>query len=331
MAGWFPPAPIIQAEPFLSVPSHLRDLRETEHSRNHRSPAIDCFLEGPVIVPLAEPSTSVIASPPASKPTLFVVDIPYGRILAIDLATKEWSCVIQYDGEPNGMAWHPTLKKILIADRKRGIMALDPLTTPATLTGFLTRFNGEHFRGLNDLIVAEDGTVYFTDQGMSGLQDPSGRVYRHNSTTGRTDIVLRNCPSPNGLLLDREEKVLFVAMTRDNAIWHAPMYPDGSTQRTGRFSSYYGIGGPDGLTMDVEGNLFVCHVSLGTIFVHKPNGEPLARILVGEAGGGRQTTNLTWGGEKGNELFITESEKGLVVRVKWHCRGWLGKIYEGGT
>ncbi len=87
------------------------------------------------------------------------------------------------------------------------------------------------------------------------------------------------------------------------------------------------------MTMDVEGNLFVAHVSLGCIFVHKSDGEPRARILMGESGakgggGGKNTTNLTWGGEKGDELFIVESERGCVWRVKWYCRGWLGKIYE---
>ena len=94
------------------------------------------------------------------------------------------------------------------------------------------RFNGERLKGPNDLVTMHDGSIIFTDHGMSGLQDPSGRVYR-NCPDGRVDVLLRNCPSPNGLVLDAAQASLFGAMTRDNGVWLAPVYPDGSVQRTG--------------------------------------------------------------------------------------------------
>jgi gluconolactonase len=71
---------------------------------------------------------------------------------------------------------------------------------------------------------------------MTGLQDPTGRVFRLHMD-GRVDVLLRNCPSPNGLVVNKAETGSFVAMTRDNSVWHAPLYPDGSVQRTVRFSS----------------------------------------------------------------------------------------------
>jgi gluconolactonase len=205
--------------------------------------------------------------------SLYVTDIPYGRIFAIDLITKNWSLVIEYDGEPNGLAWHPQRKEIIIADFKSGILALNPITK--AITPVITRFNGEHFKGPNDIIVDANGAIIFTDQGMTGLQDPTGRVYRLHAN-GRMDVLLRNCPSPNGLVLNKDETVLFVAMTRDNSIWHVPLHPDSSAQRTGRFSSYYGLGGPDGMAMDVEGNILVAHSTLGTVFVHRSSGEPFS-------------------------------------------------------
>lgn len=318
MAG-FPTSTIpklLEASQHTSMPSTFRRMGLTsEHSRNQkRGQPIDSFIEGPIIIPIK------------NKATLVIVDIPYGRIFAIDLETLSWSLIVEYDGEPNGLAWHPLRKQIIIADFKQGILTLDPVTKE--ITPMLTRLNGQRFLGPNDLIVAGDGSIFFTDQGLTGLQDPSGKVYRHwpDATPPRTDVVLRNCPSPNGLVLDKLETTLFVNMTRDNAVWQAPLYPDGTTQRTGRFSSYYGIGGPDGMTLDVEGNVFVAHVSLGCIFVHRPNGEPLAKITVPK---GTHVTNMTWGGENGDELFITESEFGEIWIVKWHCRGWLGKMYHG--
>lgn len=70
-------------------------------------------------------------------------------------------------------------------------------------------FNGERLKGPNNLIVAQDGSIIFTDQGMSGFQDPTGRVYRISSTIdmnnegNRVEVLLRNCPSPYRLVLIR--------------------------------------------------------------------------------------------------------------------------------
>jgi len=311
MAFWPSESPPsrIEATEFSSIPENFRKLGLSEHSINQkRGRPLDCFIEGPIIV--------------AETNSLYVTDIPYGRIFARDLDTGEWSLVIEYDGEPNGLAWHPQRKQIIIADFKKGIFALDPFTKE--LTPVITRFNGEHFRGPNDVIVDGKGAIIFTDQGMTGLQDPSGRVYRLHPD-GRMDVLLRNCPSPNGLVLDKSEDMLFVAMTRDNSVWHVPLYPDCTAQRTGRFSSYYGIGGPDGMTLDTEGNVFVVHSTLATVFVHRPNGEPLAKIVSTK---GKSTTNLTWGGKDRKVLYITESETGTILKVDWHCSGWLGKAYE---
>ncbi|OAG40973.1 hypothetical protein AYO21_04815 [Fonsecaea monophora] len=314
MASFPPPTQIQTIDPatYTAVPAHLRELKRKPHSQLiYGGKVVDVFIEGPIIVP--------------GTNELFVVDIPNGRILAVELKTLQWRCVAEYDGEPNGMAWHPGKKLILIADRHRGIVTLDlQAQRDEDKVQFpLPSFNGEPFKGCNDLVVGHDGSVFFTDQGQTGLQDPTGRVFRWHMD-GRLDLLLRNGISPNGLVLSRDEKTLFVAMTRDNAIWALPIYPDGSIQRTVRFSSYYGLGGPDGMTMDSEGNVFVAHVSLGTIFVHKPNGEPLATI---KSNLGTATTNLTWGGDDFKTLFITESESGTILYVRWHCKGYLGQIY----
>jgi gluconolactonase len=63
---------------------------------------------------------------------------------AIDLESGDWTVVIEYDDEPNGLAWHPQRQQIIIADFKSGLLALDPkskLVAPIT-----SRFNGEHFK-----------------------------------------------------------------------------------------------------------------------------------------------------------------------------------------
>ena len=173
----------------------------------------------------------------------------------------------------------------------------------------LTSRNSESFRGCNDLHLASNGDIYFTDQGQTGLHDPSGRVYRLTKG-GRLDCLLETGISPNGLVLDPKEAVLFVAMTRDNAVWRLPFMKDGSVSKVGRFCSLFGPSGPDGMTMDQAGRLFVAHASLGHVFVFAPNGECIARI---KSCAGASCTNVAIGGANGDRLYITESTSGTVL------------------
>jgi gluconolactonase len=169
--------------------------------------------------------------------------------------------------------------------------------------------NSESFRGCNDLHLACSGDIYFTDQGQTGLHDPSGRVYRL-AKSGRLDCLIDTGISPNGLVLDPTESVLFVAMTRDNAVWRLPFMNDGSVSKVGRFCSLFGPSGPDGMTMDRAGRLFVAHASLGHVFVFAPNGECIARI---KSCAGHSCTNVAIGGANRDQLYITESATGTVL------------------
>ena len=111
-------------------------------------------------------------------------------------------------------------------------------------------------------------------------------------------------------MLDPKEAVLFVAMTRDNAVWRLPFMRDGSVSKVGRFCSLFGPSGPDGMTMDKAGRLFVAHASLGHVFVFAPNGECIARI---KSCAGQCCTNVAIGGASRDRLYITKSVTGTVL------------------
>ncbi|CAD0109482.1 unnamed protein product, partial [Aureobasidium uvarum] len=186
---------------------------------------------------------------------LYVTDIPYGRILRIDKLSKQATVCVQYDGEPNGMARRQD-GKFIVADYKKGV---------------------------NDVIVDSKGNVYFTDQGQTGMTDQSGRVYRLGND-GRLDKLVDNGISPNGLALSLDERFLYVAMTRSNEVWRLPLHSDGSTSKAGVFFRSFGNAGPDGVVLDEEGNVLICHPSLGSVFVVDKHGVPKARIVSGSAG-----------------------------------------------
>ena len=119
----------------------------------------DCFIEGPSF---------------DADGNLYIVDIPFGRIFRI-APDRKWSLVVEYDGWPNGLKIAAD-GRILVADYRRGIMELD--ARAGRMQQVLTSRNSESFRGCNDLHIAANGDIYFTDQGQTGLHDPTGRVYR---------------------------------------------------------------------------------------------------------------------------------------------------------
>src|SRR6266568_4724365 len=132
-----------------------------------------------------------------------------------------------------------------------GIMELD--AKAGRMQPVLTARNSESFKGCNDLHIASNGEIYFTDQGQTGLHDPTGRVYRL-SPNGRLDCLIDTGISPNGLVLDPTETVLFVAMTRDNAVWRLPFMKDGSVTNVA-------IGGAN------RDRLYVTESATGTVLV----------------------------------------------------------------
>lgn len=238
---------------------------------------------------------------------LYVVDIPFGRVFRLS-EQGEFELIAEYDGEPNGMKIVAP-DKALIADHKLGLVALNLLTGITEVV--YDRPVLERFIGLNDLFVAPNGDIYFTDQGQSGLQEFSGRVYRL-TPKGKLDCLLTNIPSPNGLVLDAAGENLLVGVTRANQIWRLPLLLDGSVSKAGVFINMSGGVGPDGLALDAQGNLVVCHPGLGVVWVFSPFGELLKRI---RSCTGRMTTNCAFHPRHGNELYITESETGTVLRA----------------
>jgi len=246
---------------------------------------------------------------------LWVTDIPWGRIFRITPA-GEWSLVAEYDGWPNGLKFHKD-GRAFIADRKNGIMVLDPVS--GKVEPFLTAPRAERLRGPNDLFFAANGDLWFTDQGNTDLQDPSGRLYcvRPNGALLR---VLDRVPSPNGLLLNPAGSFAYCAATRDNAVWRARIQADYAPTKVGRFVALNGGGGPDGMAMDEADGLTICHVGLGSVWVTNALGEPVLRI---RAPKGHATTNCAHGGADRRDLYITESQTGSILRARVDVPGRL--------
>jgi gluconolactonase len=298
----FAPPLNIETEVFAELPGRYRMRGKSTMwaSANRPGVEVDCFLEGPSF---------------DRSGNLFVVDIPYGRIFRVS-PEGEFDLFSEYGGEPNGLKIHRD-GRIFITDYRHGIMLLDPASRK--VTPYLDRSYSESFKGVNDLLFAANGDLYFTDQGQTGEHDASGRVYRY-SAAGRLERLLTNVPSPNGLAFNPAQSVLYIAATRSNCVWRVPIMADGGISKVGIFVYLSGGTGPDGMAMDAEGNLSVAHVGLGSVWRFSAKGEPVNRILSCR---GDAVTNLAYGGAHNKTLFITESESGCILRAQLDVPGSL--------
>jgi gluconolactonase len=289
---------VIQARVLTRLPDDFRGKVASEWGdANKPGEAIDSFLEGPSF---------------DREGNLYVTDIPFGRIFRIT-PKLDWTLVAEYDGWPNGIAIHRD-GSLWIADYRRGLLRLEPpkkgARNAAAPQPVLARRNSESFRGLNDLTFDAQGHCYFTDQGQTGLHDPTGRVYRLR-TTGQLEVVLSGIPSPNGVALNANGRALLVAVTRANQVWRGPLLADGSVSKVGAFRTFFGTSGPDGLAVDVENRLVVAHASLGGAFVVNNRGEVTHFV---KSPGGSTVTNAAFRPGT-SKLALTESETGAILEA----------------
>jgi gluconolactonase len=302
MAFPHPDPLLIEAEVFTSLPPALRRpaARSYWADKNRRGAPVDSFIEGPSF---------------DLQGNLWFVDIPFGRIFRASPG-GEVELMAEYDGQPNGLKIDAR-GRIFIADFRNGIMSLDPAS--GQVETVLGDADSEGFKGCNDLHFGPDGALYFTDQGQTGLQDPSGRVYRWYPDSGRLDCLIDKVPSPNGLVLDSSGHTLYVAVTRANAVWRLPLSQSQRVVKAGLFLQFSGgRAGPDGLALTRDNGVVVCQTGMGLVWVHDALGIPIAVVRSPK---GLGTTNCAFGGIDGRTLYITESDSGSILRAELPVAG----------
>ncbi|MDE1176878.1 MAG: SMP-30/gluconolactonase/LRE family protein [Edaphobacter sp.] len=178
-------------------------------------------------------------------------------------------------------------------------------------------------------MYASDGSLYFTDppyglatqsdtdpkkelpfNGVFLIRNPAARA--RGSAPVEPVLVIRDLTRPNGIALSPDQKILYVAVSDPaNPVWmRYPRNPNGTVgPGTVLLSSKgaTGVGGPDGMRVDVKGNIY--GAGPGGIWIISPEGKHLATIHVPERVG-----NCEFGGD-GKTLYITASTSVYRIRV----------------
>jgi gluconolactonase len=220
----------------------------------------------------------------------------------------------------NGLALDAQGRLLMCQHGERRIARLE---RDGKQTPLAERFEGKRFNSPNDLVVAKNGDIYFTDPPY-GLKDPSLRELPHNGVyrltqDGRVALLTDALSFPNGIALAPDEKTLYVAVSdsKNPVIMAYGILADGTLSEgrvlfdTRSLVSPERKGLPDGLKVDEKGHLFA--TGPGGVLVLSPEGKHLGSILTGQA-----TANCAWG-DDGSTLYLTTHM--FFARVKTRTRG----------
>ncbi len=258
-------------------------------------------------------------------------DIPQNRIYqwVPDLGVR----VFCHDSRnANGQTMDAQGRRIVCEHLTRSVVRFDPAGEREVLAD---SHAGRRLNSPNDVVVAADGAVWFTDPTYGILSDYEGRrarpeqpgcnVYRIDPDSGAVEPRITTMQKPNGLAFSPAGDRLFVAdsSASHDARGHRHVMgfaigPGGVVQDDGAVIAEVSSGVPDGLRVDEFGNLWVS--SARGVEVFAPDGTPLGVLNLPEP-----AANLCFGGPKGNRLFITASSSVYAVYTAVCGAGRIGR------
>lgn len=199
--------------------------------------------------------------------------------------------------------------------------------TEASRETIASHYGGKELNSPNDVVVASDGSVYFSDPtygrmpvyGNEREQDLDFQgVYRIPQGGGELQCLADDFAQPNGLCFSPDESTLYV---NDSGVLHIRRF---SVNADGTLSGGevildgigsaddFGAGICDGMKCDEGGNIWV--TGPGGIWVVSPDGEHLGTVEVPE-----HTGNLNWGGPGWDVLYVPSSTS--LYRIQTKVRG----------
>ncbi len=189
-----------------------------------------------------------------------------------------------------------------------------------SITIIADKFEKNKFNSPNDVAVRSDGSIWFTDpdygilsndEGYKSESEQGGNFVFKVSKSGEIEKVLTNFDKPNGLVFSPNEDFLYVADS--GAPHNVKRYSVDSVGGLSKETLFCDMrnGSPDGMTVDVQGNLYVCDVKKSKIRVFSNSSKYIGSIDIPE-----RVANCTFGGEDNSQLFITASTSLYEIKTE---------------
>lgn len=207
---------------------------------------------------------------------------------------------------------------------QHGARRVARLEKDGSFTTLADNYQGKRFNSPNDVVIAKNGALFFTDPpyGMKkgvAPDAPYHGVYRVD-TKGEVHLIIDEVKWPNGIALSPDQRTLYLAVSDKDAprILAYDLQADGSV-KNGRLlfdaKPLFGTQRPgncDGLKIDTQGNIWT--TGPGGVLILSPEGRHLGSILTGVP-----TGNCAWGGPDRDTLYITADM--FLIRVKTLVKG----------
>jgi gluconolactonase len=239
---------------------------------------------------------------------VYFTDQPNDRIMVWSTEGK-LSTFMQPSGRSNGLFFDIRGNLWSCADEKNELWCISP---DKKVESILNTFNGKLLNGPNDLWVASDGSIYFTDPyykrpwwNHSEMPQEKQCVYFLSPDHKALKRVEEELLQPNGIVGTPDGKTLYIADIKGNKTWSYSINSDGSLSGKKLFCEM----GSDGMTIDLKGNIYLTGKGV-TIF--DKSGKKLGNIPVPE----NWTANICFGGKDRKSLFITASKGLYMVRTR---------------
>lgn len=245
---------------------------------------------------------------------LLFSDIPRNRIIRLDLLSDgpEVTTFRRPSGNSNGLTLDRSGRLIVCESTTRRLTRTE---MDGSITVLAERYNGKRLNSPNDVVVRLDGTVYFTDPFyLSGNPPPPEELgfkgFFSATPDGELHLLADDYIFPNGLAFSPDESILYVNDTRNRHIRAYDVNDDGSigNERILIEMKGEGPGAPDGMKVDIEGNIYC--TGPGGIWIISPDGTHLGTINFPEI-----PANLCWGDKDWKTLYVTARTSVYRVRL----------------
>lgn len=284
------------------------------------------FTEGPAVGPDGSVYFSDIT-------VTYQTDMEAGHIWRFDPTTGQTSIFRSPSGMANGIIFDLEDRMVVAEGADFGgrrVTRTDMKTGRSEILADL--FNGRHFNAPNDLTIDGEGNIYFTDPrylGHEPIEQPVQGVYRIDPN-GSVSLVIADAGKPNGILVSPDQRTLYVASLDYGTFGNLPqgirplkgrhallaydLQDDGTVPFREEVIDFSTGRGPDGMTIDVDGNLYITQPR--SVTVYSPEGKELALIPVPNV-----VRNVTFGrGETKSTLYITAG--GFLYRLQVQKTGY---------
>jgi len=209
--------------------------------------------------------------------------------------------------DANGMMMNSKGELYVCEGAAYRVVKFDVATKKKTVLA--SEIDGQHFNEPNDLTIDEVDGFYFTDPCYSHHKQKAVMkedVY-YVSPQGKVTRVSTVCKRPNGILLSADNKTLYLADNGGRVLYKYDVKAPGVLANEMKWIDL--PGGPDGMTLDEHGNLYLALGRMG-VGVYSPEGKPIGMIKVPSA------SNVTFGGKEFRMLFITSGQYFMAIETK---------------